>query len=217
VIAFLVQLATQRIYRYDLAVELGAKANDAIRAGQLWRFFTPMLLHGSILHIGFNMYALMAFGAGLERRYGHVRFLLLYILSGFAGTVFSFLFSSAYSIGASGAIFGLVAAEGIFLFQNRKLFGTRVRQALNNVIFVVAINLFLGLQPGIDNWGHLGGLMGGLIFAWFAGPRWEVQGISPNLQVVDLREPRDIITAVAVVTIIFCTLAAIGMWFPFVN
>jgi rhomboid protease GluP len=176
-----------------------------------------MLLHGSILHIGFNMYALNAFGTGLERRYGHGRFLLLYILGGFAGTVFSFLFSCAFSIGASGAIFGLVAAEGIFLFQNRKLFGSRVRQALNNVIFVVAINLFLGLQPGIDNWGHMGGLVGGLIFAFFTGPQLEVQGISSNLQVVDLREPRDVITGVAVVTIIFCTLAAIGMWYPFVD
>ena len=213
----MIQLLTQFIYGHDLAVELGAKANDAIRAGQLWRFFTPMLLHGSILHIGFNMYALYIFGIGLERRYGHGRFLLLYILSGFAGAVFSFLFSSAYSIGASGAIFGLVSAEGIFLIKNRKLFGTRARGALNNVIFVVAINLFLGLQPGIDNWGHVGGLMGGLIFAWFAGPHWEVQGIAPNLHVEDLREPRDVIVGVAVVTIIFCTLAAIGMWFPFVQ
>jgi rhomboid protease GluP len=217
VVAYLVQLLTQYIYGYDLAVALGAKANDAIRAGQLWRFFTPMLLHGSILHIGFNMYALYIFGIGLERRYGHGRYLLLYILSGFAGSVFSFLFSNAYSIGASGAIFGLVSGEGIFLYQNRKLLGSQVRAALNNVIFIVAINLFLGLQPGIDNWGHLGGLMGGLIFAWFAGPHWEVQGISPNLQVVDLREPRDVIIGAAVVTIIFCTLAAIGMWFPFVQ
>ena len=217
VIAYLIQLLTQFIYGYDLAVGLGAKANDAIRAGQLWRFFTPMLLHGSILHIGFNMYALNAFGAGLERRYGHGRFLLLYILSGFAGTVFSFLFTSAYSIGASGAIFGLIGAEGIFLFQNRRLFGARFGRALNNVVFVVAINLFLGLQPGIDNWGHIGGLMGGLIFAWFAGPHWEVQGIAPSLRVEDLREPRDVIVGVAVVTIIFCTLAAIGMWFPFVE
>ena len=217
IVVYLIQLLTQFTLGYDLPVELGAKANAAIRAGQLWRFFTPMLLHGSILHIGFNMYALYIFGIGLERRYGHGRFLLLYILSGFAGAVFSFLFTSAYSIGASGAIFGLVAAEGMFLFQNRKLFGARVRGALNNVIFVVAINLFLGLQPGIDNWGHIGGLMGGLIFAWFAGPHWEVQGISPNLRVEDLREPRDVIVGVAVVTIIFCTLAAIGMWFPFVQ
>ena len=217
VVAYLVQLLTQYLYGYDLAVALGAKANDAIRAGQLWRFFTPMLLHGSILHIGFNMYALYIFGIGLERRYGHGRFLLLYILSSFAGSVFSFLFSSAYSIGASGAIFGLISAEGIFLLQNRKLFGARFGRALNNVIFVVAINLFLGLSPGIDNWGHVGGLLGGLIFAWFAGPHWEVQGFAPNLQVVDLREPREVIVGVAVVTIVFCTLAAIGMFFPFVK
>jgi len=217
VLAYLVQLLTQYLYGYDLAVGLGAKANDAIRAGQLWRFFTPMLLHGSILHIGFNMYALYIFGIGLERRYGHGRFLLLYILSGFAGAVASFLFTTAYSIGASGAIFGLIAAEGIFLIQNRKLFGSRMRGALNNVIVVVAINLVFGLQPGIDNWGHIGGLMGGLIFAWFAGPHWEVQGIAPNFHVEDLREPRDVIVGTAVVTIIFCTLAAIGMWFPFVK
>jgi rhomboid protease GluP len=217
VIVYLLQLLAQFILGYDLPIGLGAKANEAIRAGQLWRFFTPMLLHGSILHIGFNMYALNVFGTGLERRYGHGRFFLLYILGGFAGTVFSFLFTSAYSIGASGAIFGLVAAEGIFLFQNRKLFGSQVRGALNNVIFVVAINLFLGLQPGIDNWGHIGGLLGGLIFAWFAGPHWEVQGVSPNLQVVDQREPRDVTVGIAIVVIIFCTLAAIGIWFPFVE
>lgn len=217
VVVYLLQLLTQFALGYDLLIELGAKANEAIRAGQLWRFFTPMLLHGSLLHIGFNMYALNAFGVGLERRYGHGRFLLLYILGGFAGAVFSFLFSPAYSIGASGAIFGLVGAEGVFLYQNRELFGSRVRGALNNVIFVVAINLVLGLQPGIDNWGHIGGLMGGLIFAWFAGPHWEVQGISPNLHIVDQREPRDVILGAAMVTIIFCTLAAVGMWFPFVK
>jgi len=217
VVFYLLQLLSNFLLGGDILIQWGAKANDAIRAGQLWRFFTPMLLHGSILHIGFNMYALYIFGIGIERRYGHGRFLLLYILSGFAGAVFSFLFSTAYSIGASGAIFGLIGAEGIFLIKNRKLFGSQAKRALNNVIFVVAINLFLGLQPGIDNWGHIGGLMGGLMFAWFAGPHWEVQGIAPNLHVEDLREPRDVIIGIAVVTIIFCTLAAIGMWFPFVK
>lgn len=216
VFVYLLQLLSQFLLDSDLLIAMGAKANEFIRSGQLWRFFTPMLLHGSLIHIGFNMYALNAFGGGLERRYGHGRFLLLYLLGGFAGSVFSFLFSSAYSIGASGAIFGLIGAEGIFLYQNRKLFGDRVRGALNNVIFVVAINLFLGLQPGIDNWGHMGGLMGGLIFAWFAGPIWEVRGITPDLKVEDQREPRDVIVGTSIVIVIFCTLAAIGMWFPFV-
>jgi rhomboid protease GluP len=218
---FLLQLLTKYLFGYDLLIELGAKSNQYIRAGQIWRFFTPMLLHDSSyglpLHIGFNMYALYIIGVGLERRFGHGRFLVLYILSGFAGSVFSFLLSSADSIGASGAIFGLIGAEGIFLYQNRKLLGSQVKRAINNVIFIVVLNLFLGLSPGIDNWAHVGGLMGGLIFAWFAGPHWEVQGIAPSLHVVDQREQRDIIVGFAVVTIIFCTLAAIGMWFPFVQ
>jgi len=218
---FLLQLLSKFIFGYDMLIALGAKSNQYIRAGQIWRFFTPMLLHDSSytlpLHIGFNMYALYIIGVGLERRFGHARFLWLYILSGFAGSVFSFLFSSADSIGASGAIFGLIGAEGIFLYQNRKLLGNQVKRAINNVIFIVVLNLLLGLSPGIDNWAHVGGLMGGLIFAWFAGPHWEVQGISPNLRVVDLREPREIVVGIAVVTIIFCTLAAIGMWFPFVQ
>jgi len=219
---FLLQLLSKFVFGDDLLIKWGAKSTEHIRDGELWRFLTPMLLHDSTygrlpLHIGFNMYALYIFGVSLERRFGHGRFLLLYILSGFAGTVFSFLLSRADSIGASGAIFGLIGAEGIFLYQNRKLFGNQVKRAINNVIFVVAVNLFLGLSPGIDNWAHIGGLMGGLIFAGFAGPHWEVQGISPNLRVEDLREPRDVIVGAAVVTIIFCTLAAIGMWFPLVN
>jgi rhomboid protease GluP len=82
---------------------------------------------------------------------------------------------------------------------------------------VVAINLYLGLRPGIDNWGHIGGLLGGLIFAWFAGPHWQVTGIFPNLHVIDRRESRDVIIAASVVTLIFGTLAAIGLWFPLVN
>jgi rhomboid protease GluP len=217
VVAYLLQMLSQFIFGQDLMIALGAKSNAAIHAWQLWRFFTPMLLHGSILHIGFNMYALYIIGIGLERRFGHGRFLLLYILSGFAGSVFSFLLSSADSIGASGAIFGLIGAEGIFLYQNRQLLGNQVRRAINNVIFIVVLNLVLGLSPGIDNWAHVGGLMGGLIFAWFAGPIWEPQGISPNLRVADQREPRDIIVGAAVVTIIFCTVAAIGMWYPFVK
>jgi rhomboid protease GluP len=217
IFVYLLQLLSQFLVGYDLPVALGAKANQYIRAGEIWRLFTPMLLHGSILHIGFNMYALYIFGIGLERRYGHGRFLLLYILSGFAGSVFSFLFSSAYSIGASGAIFGLIGAEGIFLYQNRKLFGNQVKQAIGNVVIVVAFNLFLGLQPGIDNWGHVGGLAGGLIFAWFAGPHWDLEGIYPSLRLVDRREGRDVILGGAIVMIIFSILAFLGTLSPFVQ
>lgn len=152
----------------------GARINSAILAGQFWRLLTPVLLHGSILHIGFNMYALLSFGTLLEPLMGHRRFLALYLLSALSGNVLSFLFSKGYSIGASTAIFGLVTAEGVFFYRNRRLLGGQARQAIGNILFIVLVNLFLGLSPGIDNWGHLGGLLGGLVFAWFAAPRYRV-------------------------------------------
>jgi rhomboid protease GluP len=128
--------------------------------------------------------------------------------------VLSFLLSSGYSVGASTAIFSLVGAEGIFLYQNRKLFGNQFGRAIGNVIFVVAVNLLLGLTPGIDNWGHVGGLIGGLIFGWFAGPVWEVQGIVPALHMADKREPREVVTGAAIVILVFSALAVWGMIHP---
>lgn len=222
-VIYVLQVASIQFFGYanagsqiDWLEAYGARINEFIRAGELWRFLTPALLHASIPHILFNMYALIVFGAGLERNFGHARFLTLYVLGAFTGNVLSFLLSSGYSVGASTAIFGLVGAEGIFLLQNRKLFGNQFGRAIGNVLFIVAINLFLGLSPGIDNWGHVGGLLGGLVFAWFAAPRFEVEGIYPALRLADTRESREIITGVAAVILIFGALAVIGIIHPFV-
>jgi rhomboid protease GluP len=200
--------------RMDLLMALGARVNSLIREGQLWRFVTPILLHASIPHILFNMYALIAFGAGLERHFGHVRFLTLYLLGGFAGNVLSFLLSNGFSVGASTAIFGLVGAEGVFLYQNRGLLGNQFGRAIGNVAFIVAVNLALGLTPGIDNWGHVGGLLGGLVFTWFAGPVWEVRQsglMGEGFELGDRREGREVVVGAAAVLLIFGTLAVWGM------
>jgi rhomboid protease GluP len=157
------------------------------------------------------MYALYIFGIGLEHHFGHNRFLLLYVLGAFSGNVMSFLFSDANSLGASTSIFGLIGAQGILLYQNRRMFAGQFSKAIQNVIFIVAINLFLGLSPGIDNWGHIGGLVGGLMFTWFAGPVWEIEGIQPMLHLVDQRSSRDLITGAAMVLIIFGGLAMWGI------
>jgi rhomboid protease GluP len=202
--------------RLDWLEAFGAQYNPAVRAGEIWRLITPVLLHGSIPHIGFNMYALIVFGTGLERHFGRGRFLLLYLLGAFSGNVFSFILTKDYSIGASTAIFGLIGAEGVFLYQNRRLFGGQVRSALSNIIFVAAINLLFGVLPGIDNWGHVGGLLGGLIFTWFAGPRWEVEGTYPDLHLTDLRGPRSALNGAAVVVLIFGALAVLEMVRPIV-
>jgi rhomboid protease GluP len=211
-VIFLLQLATQALIGRDMPAVFFIKSNELIRAGQVWRLLTPMLLHASLLHIGFNMYALFVFGPGLERHFRHGRFLLLYVLAGFAGNVASFLFTDANSLGASTAIFGLLGAEGIFLIQNRKLFAGQFRGAIANIIFIAVVNLLIiGSLPGIDNWGHIGGLLGGLIFSFFAGPIYEVEGIYPAYHVVDKRPFSAVIVGAATVVLIFGGLAMWGM------
>ncbi|MBT3320883.1 MAG: rhomboid family intramembrane serine protease [Anaerolineae bacterium] len=207
VFVYLLQMASEFFLEGDLPAYLGMKINAAILVGQLWRLITPVLLHGSFMHIGFNMYALFFIGSGMESRMGHLRFLMLYLVSGFAGNVFSFYFSDANSLGASTAVFGLLAAEGVFLYFNKNLFGARGKKALSNIITIAAVNLVIGMSPGIDNWGHIGGLLGGLVFAWFGGPRWEAEGIYPLLKLVDRRNMRDAIIGALVVIGIFSAIA----------
>lgn len=212
VVIFILQLATRALMRADIPAVFFIKSNELIRAGQIWRLLTPMLLHGSLAHIGFNMYALLSFGAGLERSFGHGRFLLLYLLGAFAGNVASFLFTDANSLGASTAVFGLIGAEAVFLIQNRKVFPGQFRGAIGNIIFIAAINLFIiGSLPGIDNWGHIGGLLGGLMFTSFAGPKWEVEGIYPAYHLEDRRPFSAVIVGAATVVLIFGGLAMWGM------
>ena len=165
----------------DIPAAWGVKANNLIMQGQVWRLFTPIFLHGSILHIGFNMYALFYIGPTLERFYGRQRFLALFLLSGFAGNVISFMFSPYPSLGSSTAIFGLLGAEGVLIYQNREIFGNVARRALSQVVIIAAVNLIIGLTPGIDNWGHIGGLIGGTLFAWFGGPLLQKQGLLSTL------------------------------------
>lgn len=213
VLFYILQLISEFTFGQDILILYGARINEAILAGEIWRLITPALLHGSLPHIAFNMYALLSFGAGLERHFGHGRFFLLYLLGAFAGNVASFLFTGgSYSVGASTAIFGLLGAEAVFLVQNRKLFAGQFRSAIGNIIFIAAINLFIiGSLPGIDNWGHIGGLVGGLMFSTFAGPSYEVEGIHPAYQLVDRRPVSAVMIGALMVLLIFGGLAFWGM------
>jgi rhomboid protease GluP len=216
VIVYLLQIASEVLLGGDILIWYGARYNPAIQAGQLWRFLTPALLHASfpsVAHILFNMYALFSFGTVLERHFGHRRFLLLYILGAYTGNVVSFLLSSgeARSIGASTAIFGLLGAEAVFLFQNRKLFAGQFGRAIQNLVFIGIVTLIIGTQTGIDHWGHIGGLLGGLMFTLFAGPLYKIEGVPPDLHLEDQRSTRDVIVAAAVVILVFSALAMWGM------
>lgn len=188
VCVFALQVISESLTGYDYPALLGLKVNSYIQMGEYWRLITPVVLHGSIAHLAFNMYALFVIGRGLERHYGHLRFAMLYFIAALCGNVFSYLFSPKASLGASTAIFGLIAAQGIFIYANRFLFGSQARAMLVNVIGIVVINLFLGLSPGIDNWGHLGGLIGGLGFAWLAGTQYQVIQTQSGYLMQDTRQ-----------------------------
>jgi rhomboid protease GluP len=211
IFVYLLQLAGQYLLNMDVVANLGVKDDTLIRAGELWRLVTPVFLHASILHIAFNMYALFIFGRGIEARYGHGRFLLLYFLSGYAGNVMSFLLTANPSLGASTAIFGLISAEGVFIIQNRKLLGNRVNRSLMNLVYIAGVNLLIGFTTtGVDNWGHIGGLLGGLLFAWFGGPRWKLEGFYPSIKLVDEREGHGAFAGTVSVLLFFIPLAALG-------
>ncbi len=204
VIIYLLQLASQNYMSgTDLPAFYGMKVNEFILQGQYWRLITPVFLHGSIMHLGFNMYALFILGPMLERLYGHGRLLGLIFVSGFAGNVMSFLFSAAPSLGSSTAIFGLLGAQGVLLYQNRQFYGSVAQRALINLIVIAGINLVIGLSPGIDNWGHIGGLLGGTLFAWFGGPVLAVEGVAPNYHVVNRRPMGDSFRAGLSVFVLF--------------
>jgi rhomboid protease GluP len=203
ILVYLLQVGTEFAFGVDLPAAYGLKRNDLIAQGQLWRLITPVFLHGSILHIGFNMYALYIFGPGLERHFGHARYTALYFLSGFGGNVISMMFTVNPSLGSSTAIFGLLGAQGMFLFQNQEVLGRIARRALSNIISVALINLLIGLSPGIDNWGHLGGLAGGTLFTWLGGPLLSVEGVFPPYSLVDRRESGDVLRAILIVGLFF--------------
>jgi rhomboid protease GluP len=192
----------------DLPACYGLKVNELILAGQWWRLITPILLHASILHIGFNMYALWVLGPELERHFGHLPFLALYLLGGFAGVVLSFLLTASASLGASTAIFGLLAAQGTFVYLNQKVFGRRAQLMLRNIINIAVINLLIGLTPGIDNWGHVGGLLGGGLFALIAAPVYRVESGDAEYRLVNRTAPERALVAAVLVALIFGGLAA---------
>ncbi len=131
----------------------------AVSDGDWWRLVTAMFLHGSMLHIGFNMLALYWIGSIVEQALGTPRFLLTYFVSGLAGSAGALWFSSevAVTVGASGGIFGLIGALLILEYLST---GSLMGQAM----VLILVNLALTFAvPGISIGGHVGGLTGGIV------------------------------------------------------
>ncbi len=157
-------------------IELGAKWSPLMDlGGQWWRLLTATVLHGGLVHIGFNMYALYALGPTVERFYGGMRFSVIYLIAGIGGAWASYSFGNltSPSIGASGAIFGLIGCLIGFFLSARTVLGDFARQNLRQMIGTAAINLLIGLSLSsvIDNYAHIGGMVMGLAVGSGLAPR----------------------------------------------
>jgi len=149
-------------------VDWGSNYGRLTLKGEWWRLFTSMFLHGSIWHIGFNMLALWQVGQVTERIFGSARFAGLYLLAGLSGSLASVLWNPhVNSVGASGAIFGVIG--GLLAFLGRKDSGvppTVVKDLRGSMVPFLLFSLWMGfIYPHTDNAAHIGGLIGG----WLAG------------------------------------------------
>ena len=140
-----------------------------VKSGEIYRLITAMFLHADIIHLVCNMYALLIVGPQVERYYGKRRFLFIYLISGLLGSLFSCVFSGAetFSLGASGAIFGLFGSIAYFTYYYRATLQGLLR---SQIVPVILVNLAIGFMiPGIDISAHIGGLIGGILTSMFIG------------------------------------------------
>lgn len=149
----------------------GANIPDFIRSGQIYRLVSSMFIHGGIIHLMCNMYALYVVGPQLESYLGRVKYLLIYLISGIAGNLLSMTFTSGVSVGSSGAIFGLFGALLYFGFHYRVYLGSVLK---SQIIPLIVINLGLGFViSGVDNAAHIGGLIGGALSTIALGVKYK--------------------------------------------
>lgn len=144
---------------------------EAIASGEWYRLMTSMFLHapftGSIIgliHIGFNMYILRIYGPNVEEAFGSVRFLFMYLLAGIGGSAASYAFGGLgrLSLGASGAVFGVVGM--LLVFLQRRKHRAVVAQFQQTLLIFIGLNLLIGFTlRGIDNLAHIGGLVTGAL------------------------------------------------------
>lgn len=147
--------------------KLGANEKISILAGQIYRLFTYMFLHGNITHIFVNMYSLSVLGNQIETVLGKVKFLIIYLFSGLTAGLLSAILTGGVSIGASGAIFGLLGALLYFGYHYRIYLGEALKR---QIIPIIILNLMIGFMiPGIDNAAHVGGLVGGILMSMAVG------------------------------------------------
>ena len=151
-------------YSTEKLLVFGANYGPLVKSGEFYRLVLCMFLHAGLIHIGLNMYSLFIVGPRVEDFFGKWKYLIIYFVSGISASLLSVgMNGNIVSVGASGAIFGLFGALVYFGYSYRGYIGTIIR---SQIVPIVLYNLLMGFFiPGIDMWGHIGGLIGGIITA----------------------------------------------------
>lgn len=160
---------SQAIVDMDPATLLrwGAKFGPYVWQGEFWRVLTAVFLHGGLLHLFFNSWALLNIGPAVEYLYGHAKFTVIYLGAGILGNAASLAFSDSLSIGASGAIFGIF---GGLIYLAIRIPGREGRRLWLQLLVPLGYNVAYGFaSPNIDNFAHLGGLAGGFALSYVVG------------------------------------------------
>jgi len=154
-VVYLAQMATEN--RDPSIYQLGAMQGYSVAAGEYWRLLTAAFLHGGLIHLALNMYALYLFGPVAERVLGTARFIATYFTLAIASSVFVYLLTAPTTptVGASGAIFGLFGLVFVLMLKSG--------QDVRSLLVLLAINAFISLQNGISWQGHLGGFLTGVV------------------------------------------------------
>lgn len=159
------------VFNDNILSQFAVNRDMIVLADQYYRLITGMFLHAGVLHLLFNMYALYVIGMQLESFLGKTKYLAVYMLSGLGASMLSIFFSNSFSVGASGAIFGLMGALLYFGYHYRVYLDSVVK---SQIIPLIVLNLILGFTlSGIDNWAHIGGLVSGVLATMAVGVKYK--------------------------------------------
>ena len=157
----------------NLLYKFGGLVNFGNNYKEIYRLISSMFLHAGLLHLLCNMYSLYVIGPQLESFFGKTKFIIIYLISGIIGNLLSlaFLQDNIVSVGASGAIFGLLGALLYFGYHYRVYLSTVIK---SQIIPLILLNLSIGFfASGINNFAHIGGLIGGVLVSMAAGVKYK--------------------------------------------
>lgn len=139
--------------------------------GEYYRLLSCIFMHGGIIHLICNMYCLYVIGPQIESFFGKIKYIVIYLLSGIIGSLMSLSITNSISLGASGAIFGLLGSILYFGYHYRVYLSQAIK---SQIIPLIVLNLFLGfILSGVDNAAHIGGLIGGILVSMMVGVKYK--------------------------------------------